>query len=71
MCDVIHIPAAFQKQRAVTFDAKAHGFDPVDDEAMQALDAAEALTRLAANLGSYARLARILRNIAYIHGEDL
>jgi hypothetical protein len=41
------------------------------EEQHRTLDAQDAIERLAASLGSYARLARLVRNLAAIHGEDI
>ena len=41
------------------------------DDQIAVLDASEALVRLADSLGTYSRVARILRNVAAIHGEAI
>lgn len=43
---------------------------PTADE-FRVLDASEALRRLASSVGSYRRLAIILRNVASVYGEDI
>lgn len=61
MAEIIHIPATFRKPAPV--------FEALTEDQLSVLSAQDVLERLAAQLGSYARVSRILRSLAIIHGE--
>jgi hypothetical protein len=62
--DILQHPSA-----QVTFDPPATR-DWCAEEHVR-LDATEAIERLAESLGSYKRLATMVRNLGHIHGEQV
>lgn len=63
MCEVIHIPPHFCKPMPRTVP------EPPTDEEWERLEAVEGLRNLCAKYG-YARVARWVKNLAAIHGEE-
>lgn len=57
----------------VTFDPPPTSpwFEELTEDQIATLDACDVLERLAERVGSFARVARILRTVATIHGEDI